>query len=95
MLVKMLPLFAKKGVFSLAKFRCKEDQLAATFKARTAVYHRQCYLDYDQQHYDRIVVAEAKRKAEESDQSGPSTSKRNKREMAKWRNDMLYLREIR
>ena len=80
MLAKMLPLFAKKGVFSLAKFRCKEDQLPATFKARMAVYHRQCYLDYDQQHYDRISVAEVKRKAEESDQSGPSTSKQNKRE---------------
>ena len=61
----MLPKFAEKGVFSLSKFGCDKKDLETTFQTKAAVYHRQCYLEYDQQHYDRLVASDRKRKENE------------------------------
>ena len=78
-LADMLPKFAKKGLFNIHKFNCgeSEDELRATLKAKKAKYHRECYLLYDQQHYNRLPPSPSE---EEVEKSGPSCSKRSKRD---------------
>ena len=75
---ELLPKFAEKGVFSLSKFGCDEKDLDTTFETKTAVYHRQCYLEYDQQHYDRLVASDRKRKENE----GTKTAHQNEEPQA-------------
>ena len=86
MLAKMLPKFSERGLFNLSKFQCKlnvvddiEKQLIDSFIENDAKYHKSCYTTYDQCHFDQLSRKQDKSKSD-LDNTGPSSSKRPKRE---------------
>ena len=76
----MLPKVAERGLFNISKFQCggtKKEDVYKKFDAE-AKYHKKCYTQYDQDHFNRLPPPTEK--ASEPDESGPTSSKRCKRD---------------